>query len=65
LILGKPSPNWIEKNVISLFAKAFFLAKTVFEEIALSFNLQNLGSPFLPFAHNYLNAFFRVWKREQ
>src|ERR1700720_795280 len=55
--IGQLCSHWICQNIIGFFAKAFFLAKTMFEEIALPFDLKSLGGPFFPFAYNCLNAF--------
>ena len=63
--IDKTGSHRIGQNVIRFLAQAFFLAKPMFEEIALPFNLQGLRDPFFPFAYDCLNSLFSFWKREQ
>ena len=61
--LSQSGPNWIQKNIIGLFAKAFFFPEPMFKEIALPLNLQGLCRPFLPFAHDCLHALLAFRER--
>jgi hypothetical protein len=50
-------PNGILQNVIRLFATAFVLSQPMLKEIALPYNAEFFGRPFLPFADDQLQWF--------